>query len=89
MIKNNIIFITGDAGFITNTLIVRMISNNKITVYENFHRDTITKNGYTNHPNLTIVKGDILDKEALTNAIKGEEIIVHAAGNTGMDTLDY
>ena len=44
MIKNKKIFITGGAGFIANILISRLIDDNKIVVYDNFHRDTLTGN---------------------------------------------
>jgi UDP-glucose 4-epimerase len=86
-ITNRNIFITGGAGFIANTLIRNMISNNKITVYDNFHRDTLTDSGYADHPNMTIIKGDVLDLPALTEAMKGAEIVVHAAGIAGIDTV--
>lgn len=81
------IFITGGAGFIANTLIAKLIENNKITVYDNFHRDTLTNSGYANHPNIKIVKGDVLDKDALTKAMTGANIVVHAAGIAGIDTV--
>jgi UDP-glucose 4-epimerase len=87
MISNKNIFITGGAGFIANTLIQNLVENNKITVYDNFHRDTLSASAYANHPNLTIVKGDVLDKQALTEAMKGAEIVVHAAGIAGIDTV--
>lgn len=87
MLQNKNIFITGGAGFIANTLIKNLIEQNKITVYDNFHRDTLTESGYANHPNIKIVKGDVLDKEALTNAMKGADIVVHAAGIAGIDTV--
>jgi UDP-glucose 4-epimerase len=81
------IFITGGAGFIANTLIAKLIEGNKITVYDNFHRDTLTNSGYANHPNIKIVKGDVLDKESLTKAMAGTDIVVHAAGIAGIDTV--
>jgi UDP-glucose 4-epimerase len=87
MIDNKNIFITGGAGFIANTLIKSLIEQNKITAYDNFHRDTLTKSGFLNHLNLTIVKGDVLDKEVLKTAMKGADIVVHAAGIAGIDTV--
>ena len=86
-IKNKNIFITGGAGFIANTLIRNMIEHNKITVYDNFHRDTLTDSGYANHPNIKIIKGDVLDLPALTEAMQGAEIVIHAAGIAGIDTV--
>jgi UDP-glucose 4-epimerase len=86
-ITNQNIFITGGAGFIANTLIRKLIRNNKIIVYDNFHRDTLTDSGYANHPNMRIIKGDVLDKPTLTAAMKGADIVVHAAGIAGIDTV--
>lgn len=86
-ITNKNIFITGGAGFIANTLIRNMIEGNKITVYDNFHRDTLTDSGYANHPNIKIIKGDVLDLPALTGAMQGADIVIHAAGIAGIDTV--
>jgi UDP-glucose 4-epimerase len=87
MISNKTIFITGGAGFIANTLIKHYINDNKIIVYDNFHRDTLTSSDVANHQNLNIIKGDVLDLEALTNAMKGVDIVIHAAGIAGIDTV--
>lgn len=81
------IFITGGAGFIANTLIRQLIGNNEITVYDNFHRDTLTNSGYADHQNLTIVKGDVLDFAHLNDSMKGADVVVHAAGIAGIDTV--
>lgn len=81
------IFITGGAGFIANTLIQRLIEKNNITVYDNFHRDTLTGSGYSNHPNLTVIKGDVLDFDLLSSSMKGANVVIHAAGIAGIDTV--
>jgi UDP-glucose 4-epimerase len=87
MIQNKSIFITGGAGFIANTLIRQYIDNNKITVYDNFHRDTLTGSGLSGHPNIKVIKGDVLDLPLLTASMKGADIVVHAAGIAGIDTV--
>jgi UDP-glucose 4-epimerase len=87
MIKDKSIFITGGAGFIANTLIGRLADENQITVYDNFHRDTLSGSAYANHPNIHVVKGDVLDAERITEAMKGANIVVHAAGIAGIDTV--
>jgi UDP-glucose 4-epimerase len=86
-IQNKQIFITGGAGFIANTLIRNLVDNNHITVYDNFHRDTLTQSGFADHPNIRIVKGDVLDYETLAESMKGAEIVVHAAAIAGIDTV--
>lgn len=87
MLKDKHIFITGGAGFIANTLIKNYLADNRITAYDNFHRDTLTGSGFANHPNLTIVKGDVLDKELLIESMRGADIVIHAAGIAGIDTV--
>ena len=87
MINNKKIFITGGAGFIANVLIKRYVEKNKIIVYDNFSRDTLTGSGYKDHPNLTIVKGDVLDFPLLCSSMKGADIVIHAAGIAGIDTV--
>lgn len=81
------IFITGGAGFIANTLIKNYIDNNKIIVYDNFHRDTLSGSGLSDHDNVAIVKGDVLDLELLTKSMEGTDIVIHAAGIAGIDTV--
>jgi len=87
MIKNKKIFITGGAGFIANVLIKHYIEENQITVYDNFHRDTLTSSGLANHENLSVIKGDVLNFELLLESMKGSDIVIHAAGIAGIDTV--
>lgn len=87
MITNKKIFITGGAGFIANRLISLLVDNNKIVVYDNFHRDTLSHTQYANHPNLSVVKGDVLDYALLEKSMAGANIVVHAAAIAGIDTV--
>lgn len=87
VIKDKNIFITGGAGFIGSTLIGKLIENNKIIVFDDFRRDALTKKPYAGHPNLNIVKGDVLKLESIVGAIQGSQIVVHCAGIAGIDTV--
>jgi UDP-glucose 4-epimerase len=87
MITNKNIFITGGAGFIANNLIRCLIEENQITVYDNFHRDTLTSSGYAKHPNLRIVNGDVLDFDRLVSSMGGANIVIHAAAIAGIDAV--
>jgi len=87
MLYNKNIFITGGAGFIANALIRHYIENNRIVVYDNFHRDTLTGSGLANHKNLKIVKGDVLNAGLLTESMEGADVVIHAAGIAGIDTV--
>lgn len=86
-IQNKNIFITGGAGFIANTIISNLIEDNNITVYDNFHRDTLSNSPYHNHSNLKIIKGDVLDAKLLSESMKGSDTVIHAAGIAGIDTV--
>ncbi|MEZ4938237.1 MAG: NAD-dependent epimerase/dehydratase family protein [Crocinitomicaceae bacterium] len=81
------IFITGGAGFIANTLIKKLVDQNEIIIYDNFHRDTLTNSGYADHKNITIIKGDVLDRQKLIESMKNIDTVVHAAGIAGIDTV--
>jgi len=87
VIKNKTIFITGGAGFIANTLMGRLINDNEIVAFDNFHRDTLTSSAYAEHPNLKIIRGDVLDYESVYKGMKKSDIVVHAAAIAGIDTV--
>lgn len=87
MLYNKTIFITGGAGFIANNLIRHYVENNKIIVYDNFHRDTLTKSGLAEHPNVIIIKGDVLNEKLLNESMAGSDTVVHAAGIAGIDSV--
>ena len=81
------IFITGGAGFIGSTLIGRLVTENKITVYDDLRRDALSDKPYAKHPNLRMIKGDILDATTLSSAIVGSQIVIHCAAIAGIDTV--
>ena len=85
--KNKKIFITGGAGFIANKFIEKVVSDNSVTIFDNFARDTFSSSPLAGHSNVKVVRGDVLDFEALHDAMKGAEIVVHAAAIAGIDTV--
>jgi len=80
-------FITGGAGFIANTIIRQLVTEHRIVVYDNFHRDTLTGSDLHGHPNIRVVKGDVLDPTTLRDAIEGANVVIHAAAIAGIDTV--
>ena len=80
-------FITGGAGFIANTIIRRLVDQNKIVVYDNFSRDTLSTSDLNGHKNIKVVRGDVLDLKGLTEAMAGADAVIHAAGIAGIDTV--
>jgi len=87
MIRGKRIFITGGAGFIGTSLIKRLISNNKIVVYDNLHRNAIKYSGFLNHPNMKFIQGDVLDSNKVNKSIKGCNIVIHMASIAGVGTV--
>jgi len=87
LIKHKRIFITGGAGFIANILISKLIEDNKIVVYDNFTRDTLTGSPYISHKNMIVVKGDVLNYNLVEESMAGADIVIHAAAIAGIDTV--
>ena len=83
------VFITGGAGFIANTIITKLIDTHKITVYDNFERDTLSSSKVFNHTNLSVCKGDVLDFTLLKSAMEkcSPDIVIHAAAIAGIDNV--
>jgi UDP-glucose 4-epimerase len=86
-IENKTIFITGGAGFIGSAVIGRLIEHNRIIAYDNLRRNALVDKPYKQHPNLTLIEADILEAEALAQAMEGADIVVHCAAIAGIDTV--
>lgn len=81
------LFITGGAGFIGATLVGRLIEDNEVTIFDNLARNALSKMPYSEHKNLRLVIGDVLDLNAVRTAMAGSDVIVHCAGIAGIDTV--
>ncbi len=86
-IEGKTIFITGGAGFIGSTLVGRLIDHNDVVIYDNLSRNSLQHKSFVDHPNLTLITGDILDLESLSRAMAGSDIVVHCAAIAGIDTV--
>jgi UDP-glucose 4-epimerase len=76
-------FVTGGAGFIGSNLTDRLLSNGaSVTVYDNlstgFERFLENASGRSG---FSFVKGDLLDQDALANAMAGSDFVFHLAAN--------
>lgn len=81
------IVITGGAGFIGSTLAGRLAGGNQIVLFDNLARNTIQHTGLQDNPNISLLQGDILDPNAIAQAVEGADIVVHAAAIAGIDTV--
>ena len=86
-IEGRRIFVTGGAGFIATHLIDRLVEANTVTVFDSFRRDALSGTRLDGHPGVTVVRGDVLDAEALRRAAAGHDVFVHAAAIAGVDTV--
>jgi dTDP-glucose 4,6-dehydratase len=87
VVKNKKIFLTGGSGFIGTKIVERLIKDNEIVVYDTLQRNSLKNTNMIGHPNLNLIKGDVLDFEKLKESIKGSEIIIHLAAIAGIDTV--
>lgn len=81
LIKNSVVLVTGGAGFIGSNLCEDLLKhNNQVVCLDNFStgkRENIT--AFLNHPNFTLIEGDIRDFETCYTAVKGVDCILHQA----------
>ncbi len=76
-------FVTGAAGFIGSSLVDRLLTDgNVVTGFDNF---STGRRGFVaqalTHSRFTLVEGDTLDLAALTQAMRGCDVVFHLAAN--------
>lgn len=81
------IFVTGGSGFIGTNLCERLIRDNEIIVYDTGRRNAIKYTDLLKRPGLTFIEGDISDREKLSKAADGCDMIVHLAAIAGIDSV--
>ena len=81
------IFLTGGAGFIGSAIAERLLEDNEIIIYDSLFRSPVQKKPFFKHPNLKIVKGDILDLEKMKKSARGSTVVIHLAAIAGIDTV--
>jgi UDP-glucose 4-epimerase len=87
MLEGKRIFISGGAGFIGTTLARELVDRNEVVAYDSLHRDSLSGTDLGDHPNFTLVQGDILDADAFRAAAGGATHFVHCAAIAGVDTV--
>ncbi|MEI2640566.1 MAG: NAD-dependent epimerase/dehydratase family protein [Microthrixaceae bacterium] len=86
-LKGQRVFITGGGGFIGSMLAGKLLDQNEVVIYDAFSRDSLSNKSFVDHPNLTVVRGDILDVGPLRDTMAGATMVVHCAAIAGIDTV--
>jgi UDP-glucose 4-epimerase len=80
--KGKRVLVTGGAGFIGSNLLGELVrSRNEVTVLDNFtsgYRKNLEPFSY-----VRIIEGDVRDKDAVEEAMRGNEVIFHLAASVG------
>jgi nucleoside-diphosphate-sugar epimerase len=78
------VLITGGAGYIGSVLAPMLLEQGcHVTVFDNFLYGAQPVLGFSRHPNLRLVFGDVRDSEALGKAVKGQDYVIHLAAIVG------
>jgi UDP-glucose 4-epimerase len=77
------VFVTGAAGFIGSHMVDRMLSaGHSVIGFDNLSTGQRRfLEGALAHPQFTFHEADLLDRQSLTQAMKGAELVVHFAAN--------
>ena len=80
------ILITGGAGFIGSHLAELLLtSGHQVTAFDNLSTgNTDNLENLSNHPNFTMIRGDILNPEDLAEPVGTAELVYHLAASVGV-----
>ncbi len=81
------ILITGGAGFIGSSLALRLLDDHEVVLLDNLHRNAFRETALAGHPRVTLIEGDVMDRETVRRAVRGCRTIIHMASIAGVDTV--
>lgn len=87
MIQDKRILLIGGAGFIGTKIAERLAAANRLTIYDNFSRDSIGQTSLMQHERVRIIRGDVLEFDRVREAAQGAELVFYLAGIAGIDTV--
>ncbi|MFI5306910.1 MAG: NAD-dependent epimerase/dehydratase family protein [Polyangiales bacterium] len=87
MLRGANVFITGGAGFIGTALCRRLCEHNRIRILDTLRRNALVEAGLDRHPNIEVTVSDVRDMDAVTQAMRGADYVVHMASIAGVDTV--
>jgi len=87
VLKGKRFFLTGGAGFIGTTIARLLADDNEVVLYDNLHNNALQHTDLGQHPNITLVQGDILDLDLLRASAANATHIIHMAAIAGVATV--
>ena len=78
------VLITGGAGFIGSHLCERLLPAGEVVVYDNFTRNALQYSKAEQMPGLRVIRGNVQDASALSDAAKDCDIVIHCAAIAGI-----
>lgn len=87
MIEGQQIVLTGGTGFIGSALASRLVQSNRVIAFDNGHRTAVDDKPLVQHPNFSVIQGDVLDMDAVRRVLQGADYVVHLAAIAGVDTV--
>jgi len=78
------VLVTGGAGYLGSTMVPMLLQEGyHVTVYDLFNWGIMPLNPIASHENLTIIKGDVTDPEALAEVVRQNDAVIHLAAIVG------
>lgn len=78
------VLVTGGAGYIGSVLCPMLLARKyKVTIFDNFTWGIKPILHFATDPNLELISGDIRDRNAIKNAMKDQDMIIHLAAIVG------
>lgn len=92
ILDNKTILVTGGCGFFGHNFVKFVLKNHNpkaIRIYDNRELAQVEMRRKFNDPRLRFLVGDVRDKERLSRAINGVDIVVHAAALKHVPICEY
>ena len=80
------IVITGGAGFIGSHIAERLAGSADLVLFDSLRRNSLASTDLASLPNVTLVEGDIRDKDLVLETIRGADAVLHLAAIAGVSS---
>jgi nucleoside-diphosphate-sugar epimerase len=78
--------ITGGAGFIGSHIAERLAGRAQLVLFDSLRRNSLASTELAAHPAIELVEGDIRDREAVMDVVRGADAVFHLAAIAGVSS---